>query len=73
MKKLSAERPFMGIEIFFRYNLLCFHEFRVSAFLDLIKQFKIHDATVAKTSFITATSSLSIFSVIISVCVTFES
>ena len=45
----------------------------MSAFLGLIKQFKIHNATVAKTSFITATSSLSIFFVIISDCVTFES
>ena len=73
VKNLSPERPFMGIEIFSRYNLLCFHEFRVSAFLDLIKQFKIHDATVAKTSLITATSSLSIFFVIISVFVIFKS
>ena len=45
----------------------------MSAFLDLIKQFKIYDATVGKTSLKTANSSLSIFFVIISVCVIFES
>ena len=36
-------------------------------------EFKIYDATVAKTSLRIASSSLSIFFVIISVCVTFES
>ena len=38
-----------------------------------IREFKIYDATVAKTSLKIASSSLSIFFVIISVCVTFES
>ena len=38
-----------------------------------IREFKIYDATVGKTSLKIASSSLSIFFVIISVCVTFES
>ena len=38
-----------------------------------IREFKIYDATVAKTSLKIASSSLSVFFVIISVCVTFES
>ena len=42
------------------------------AFLGLIREFKIYDATVGGTSLIIATSSLSIFFVIISACVTFE-
>ena len=37
------------------------------------REFKIYDATVAKTSLKIASSSLSIFFVIISVCVTFNS
>ena len=45
----------------------------MSAFLGLIREFKIYDATVGGTSLIIASSSLSIFFVIISVCVTFES
>ena len=36
-------------------------------------EFKIYDAAVAKTSLTIASSSLSIFFVIISACVTFES
>ena len=56
-KNVSLDRPFMGIEIFSQYILLCFHEFHVSAFLCLIKQFKMYDATIAKTSLISATSS----------------
>ena len=38
-----------------------------------IREFKIYDATATKTSLKIASSSLSIFFVIISVCVTFES
>ena len=56
----------------FRYILLSFHEFHVSAFLGLFREFKIYDVTVGRTSPIFASSSLSIFFVIISVCVTFE-
>ena len=37
------------------------------------REFKIYDVTVTKTSLKIASSSLSIFFVIISVCVTFES
>ena len=37
------------------------------------REFKIYDATIAKTSLKIASSSLSIFFVIVSVCVTFES
>ena len=36
-------------------------------------EFKFYDATVAKTSFKVASSSFSIYSVIMSVCLTFES
>ena len=44
-----------------------------SWFLKLpIREFKIYDATLVKTSLKIASSSLSIFFVIISVCVTFE-
>ena len=45
----------------------------MSAFLGLIREFKIYDATVGRTSLIIASSSLSIFFVIFSVCITFES
>ena len=45
----------------------------MSDFLGLIRKFKIYDAMVGRTSLIIASSSLSIFFVIISVCVTFES
>ena len=38
-----------------------------------IRELKIYDATVAKTSLKSASSSLSIFFVIISICATFES
>ena len=38
-----------------------------------IKEFKIYDATVAKTWLKIASSSFSIYSVIMSVCLTFES
>ena len=38
-----------------------------------IREFKIYDATVAKTSLGLSSSSLSIFFVIMSVCLTFES
>ena len=37
------------------------------------REFKIYDATVAKTSLKIASSSFSIYSVIMSVCLTFES
>ena len=45
-------------------------------FLDLKienREFKIYDVTVAKTSLKIASSSFSIYSVIMSVCLTFES
>ena len=38
-----------------------------------IREFKIYDVTVAKTSLKIASSSFSIYSVIMSVCLTFES
>ena len=38
-----------------------------------IREFKIYDATVAKTSLKIASSSLSIFFIIMSICLTFES
>ena len=41
--------------------------------LEKVREFKIYDAMVAKTSLKIASSSLSIFFAIISVCVTFES
>ena len=41
--------------------------------MNTVREFKLYDATVAKTSLKIASSSLSIFFVIISVCVTFES
>ena len=37
------------------------------------REFKIYDATVAKTSLKIASSSLSIFYIIMSICLTFES
>ena len=66
-------RPFYGNRNILRYIFLSFHEFDVSACLGIFKEFKFYHATVAKTSLVIAGSSLSIFFVIISVCVTFES
>ena len=48
-------------------------QFFPAAMIIVIREFKIYDATVAKTSLKIASSSLSIFFVIISVCLTFGS
>ena len=39
----------------------------------IVREFKIYNATVTKTSFKIANSSLSIFSIVMSICLTFES
>ena len=72
VKNLSPELHFLGIENIFRYILPSFQEVHVSAFLGLIREFKIYDATLGRMSLIIASSSFS-NQVIISVCVTFES
>ena len=48
-------------------------QFFPAAMIIAIREFKIYNATVAKTSLKMASSSLSIFFVIISVCLTFGS
>ena len=54
-------------------NIFSFNVAAGLLFSSTNREFKIYDATVAKTSLKIASSGLSIFFVIISVCVTFES
>ena len=55
VKKIIPWASFYGNRNIFRYILLSFHEFHVSAFLGLIRDFKIYDG---KTSLVMSSSSL---------------
>ena len=61
----------------YRYSILLSMCFSVTMALVVVviinREFKIYDATVAKTSLKIASSSFSIYFAIMSVCLTFES
>ena len=76
----AVKRDFLRRWFFFLacFVLFCFFYF-IFYFVEtlrcvvVVREFKIYDATVAKTSFKIASSSFSIYFAIMSVCLTFES
>ena len=77
----AVKRDFLRRWFFFLacFVLFCFFFYFIFYFVEtlrcvvVVREFKIYDATVAKTSFKIASSSFSIYFAIMSVCLTFES